>query len=76
MTQSSEFSKAVDHKLIKKRTDKRVSEAAGIEFVNYLTDYGKGIAQKAKKYADHAARKPFAKRTCGKLSKTTESKNR
>lgn len=57
MTRDSEFSKAAGHKLIKKRTDKRVSEAAGIELVNYLTDYGKEIAQKAKKYAEHAGRK-------------------
>ena len=57
MERDSEFSKAAGHRLLKNHTDKRVSEDAGIEVVEELTDIGKEIAQQAKSYAEHAGRK-------------------
>jgi len=57
MTRESKFSKAEGKRLIKIQTDKRVTEAAGIEITEELTDMGKGIAEKAKRYAEHSRRK-------------------
>jgi histone H3/H4 len=57
MTLESEFSKAAGHRLIKNQTDKRVSEAAGIEITEELTEMGREITEKAKKYAEHSGRK-------------------
>jgi len=57
MSYDSEFSKAAGKRIIKKQTNMRVSEDAGVELVEALNEIGGEYAEKAKQLAEHSGRK-------------------